>query len=424
MLLVHNNWMCTQHRIIHHEAMYIELDEEHDEVLEEVNYANHDQYSSQKGHRIGIISNAAMLVLFRILRRWTQSGQKWQGSHDISLALRDNPLIFMWPLILLTFQTLFNDLTNITFKNAGLSITASRFCSAFLMINLLLFKIAYTAQQDPELLNLPHQITAIYHAYIYDYIPPWLASSAPSLADPTSIARLQFFSLALAWLFVSSRTLLRPQPQQTSTHPLLVTLLLTQSRPAQIPTFLVFLCMNHFRGHHHQSTTSTTMTQLLLGRASFFLLGGTNGVATIDLANAYNGITSYWPFFCGILCVLANWSGPFFWACAPRTGIRGIRDSRAEVRLGNGEKKLEKKSNEKGEEMLEAVDAWVHECTLLTWWMSLEVVGVMLACVIHRQHLFVWTVFSPKFLYMGAWVCIWHLGVNVLGAGIAAFVGY
>lgn len=99
-----------------------------------------------------------------------------------------------------------------------------------------------------------------------------------------------------------------------------------------------------------------------------------------------------------------------------------MRGSKARGQERSVGEELEKRRNEGIGSMLGAVDAWVHECTLLTWWMSLEVVGVMLACVVHRQHLFVWTVFSPKFLYMGAWVCVWHLGVNVFGAGVVAFV--
>jgi ethanolaminephosphotransferase len=40
-------------------------------------------------------------------------------------------------------------------------------------------------------------------------------------------------------------------------------------------------------------------------------------------------------------------------------------------------------------------------------------VGVMAACTVLRTHLFIWTVFSPKYLYSMAWSLGQHLVVNV-----------
>jgi len=40
-------------------------------------------------------------------------------------------------------------------------------------------------------------------------------------------------------------------------------------------------------------------------------------------------------------------------------------------------------------------------------------VAVMVACTALRTHLFIWTVFSPKYLYAMAWTVGWHLGINV-----------
>lgn len=85
-------------------------------------------------------------------------------------------------------------------------------------------------------------------------------------------------------------------------------------------------------------------------------------------------------------------------------------------------RKPERKNEEKSDGALTSTEVWLEETMLLTQWISLEVVAVMLACCIHRQHLFVWTVFSPKYLYMGAWVVCWHLAVNVVAAGVLAWV--
>ena len=101
-----------------------------------------------------------------------------------------------------------------------------------------------------------------------------------------------------------------------------------------------------------------------------------------------------------------------------------------ETRRGEGRERKEMESSmsweagsgEESDRTMSSVEVWLEETMLLTQWMSLEVVAVMLACCIHRQHLFVWTVFSPKYLYMGAWVVCWHLAVNVVAAGILAWM--
>lgn len=72
---------------------------------------------------------------------------------------------------------------------------------------------------------------------------------------------------------------------------------------------------------------------------------------------------------------------------------------------------------------LTPAEVWQEATTLLTTWLALETTAVLTACTLHRQHLFVWTVFSPKFLYMAAWVVVWHLGCGVVCAGGLVLLG-
>ncbi|KAF9167680.1 major facilitator super transporter protein [Actinomortierella ambigua] len=50
--------------------------------------------------------------------------------------------------------------------------------------------------------------------------------------------------------------------------------------------------------------------------SSFFLLGNSNSIASIDIGNAYVGIQSYDIFLTGVLTFVSNWSGPLWWALA------------------------------------------------------------------------------------------------------------
>lgn len=55
---------------------------------------------------------------------------------------------------------------------------------------------------------------------------------------------------------------------------------------------------------------------------------------------------------------------------------------------------------------------FIHIATS-TIFTALSLVAVMAACTALRTHLFIWTVFSPKYLYSMAWSMAYHLGINV-----------
>jgi ethanolaminephosphotransferase len=54
--------------------------------------------------------------------------------------------------------------------------------------------------------------------------------------------------------------------------------------------------------------------------------------------------------------------------------------------------------------------------SLLTVFVASSLLFVMAACTMLRTHLFIWTVFSPKYLYSMAWSMGQHLCIN-MGAG-------
>ena len=56
-----------------------------------------------------------------------------------------------------------------------------------------------------------------------------------------------------------------------------------------------------------------------------------------------------------------------------------------------------------------------HLC-LLTVFVTTSLLFVMAACTVLRTHLFIWTVFSPKYLYSIAWSLGQHLCIN-MGVG-------
>lgn len=62
--------------------------------------------------------------------------------------------------------------------------------------------------------------------------------------------------------------------------------------------------------------TIITITTLLLSHFSFFALGNSNAISSIDLSNAYNGVSGYNVIAVGLLLFAGNWAGPVWWAAA------------------------------------------------------------------------------------------------------------
>jgi len=154
-------------------------------------------------------------------------------------------------------------------------------------------------------------------------------------------------------------------------------------------------------------------------------MGNTNSISSIDLSNAYNGVSDYNAVPVGFLLFVGNWAGPIYWSF---TGLllileRSKRDAKFKsmfMRGADGKSVSRKRLKEEADRV--AVKAWMEHVGLLTLFMAASTFGVMLACTVLRTHLFVWTVFSPKFLYAVAWLGGWHLGCNVVLGGVLAWM--
>lgn len=170
---------------------------------------------------------------------------------------------------------------------------------------------------------------------------------------------------------------------------LLSVFLATQTRLINIPLLLLFNFAGYLLSATANSLTATeiSMSTLILSYFSFFAFGGTNAISSVDLSNAYNGVSGYNIGAVGFLTFASNWIGPIYWSS---TGI---------VLLARKQ----------------AVDhaVFLRHFLVLSTFCCVAVGGVMAACTALRTHLFIWTVFSPKFLYSAAWATAWHLGVNI-----------
>lgn len=165
---------------------------------------------------------------------------------------------------------------------------------------------------------------------------------------------------------------------------------------------------------------------LLLQHAAFFAFGGSNSIASVDLSSAYNGVASFNAAAVGVLTFVGNWAGSVWWSWAGVVLLLAERQRRslivAAAKDGDESKGVLAQGG-RGEKEAAAKGLWTGHVAVLTVFVAGSVAAVMAACTVLRTHLFVWTVFSPKYLYCVAWSLGQHLVVNVVVGGIVYWLG-
>ncbi|KAJ6186346.1 Alkaline phosphatase-like alpha/beta/alpha [Penicillium mononematosum] len=160
-----------------------------------------------------------------------------------------------------------------------------------------------------------------------------------------------------------------------------------ESRATNVPLFLIFRIQAGILSSMNLTGIEVTITTLIFQYMTFFAFGGSNAISSVDLASGYNGVGSYSVVLVGVLTFASNWAGPIWWA---------------------SESHRLRPKNPAGQ----------NPSALLTFHVSMSLVSVMAACTALRTHLFIWTVFSPKYLYSMAWATANHVAVNLLGEAI------
>ncbi|KAI9689569.1 MAG: major facilitator super transporter protein [Bathelium mastoideum] len=448
-----------------------------------------------------------LLCLHRISTHWTTTGVKYAGAPSISSSFLPFHPYILWLLVIFTYlyaafqyshrsvgaynHDTSESTPSVVFDLRRMIEHVGAPCGLIHALALasvgLVFKVNFTAAEAPELLQGMD----------------WMANIAGKLVsgvgglDLVAQARVVFGFLVIAvalvvwdnWRKVSQGIGTIDNASLLSRlQPLLTLFLITQSRTQNVPLFLIFgleqlllrrLFSNTFETsileppNDHQvpvdddssspeapslrSTRTTTvmnqavvvaLTTLLMAYSSFFALGGSNAISSIDLSNAYNGVAGYEVGMVGVLVFFGNWAGPIWWASQSWIWLEGV-----DKRLGSERERVKEKKNQRNwvqeeRDLLrdrnnsttnvvsiaqgKAIPAtsnfgtraqgvqspFFAQLTVLTLFATVSLLAVQVACMALRTHLFIWTVFSPKYLYTMAWSCGWHLVWNCTFGGL------
>ncbi|KAH3666895.1 hypothetical protein OGAPHI_003345 [Ogataea philodendri] len=219
----------------------------------------------------------------------------------------------------------------------------------------------------------------------------WIESQLHS-TDINTLNQQLFALFYKVWLGTTVGHLLKPalfrqlrlaDPPLNYTRAVFVSvafLLMAQTNYANVPLFLVLLLilLTFGRLEARTSTNTVAVFTILMQNLSFFQFGFTNSLSSVDLTNSFNGLTSYNMLLSGLLTFVCNWAGPIFWSAAFL--VLTLRSD------GNNWNRLYQK------------------LVLTATFYSVSGLTLILSCYSLRFHLFIWTVFSPKILYLLAWI--------------------
>ncbi|KAM3462841.1 hypothetical protein MY5147_006860 [Beauveria neobassiana] len=321
------------------------------------------------------------LLAMRITRSWNQTGQKFAGEPDIvKLFVHRYPAVLWLAIIVMygiTWSQMLPSLESIPVI-ASTSITSVLISSAFT------FKLAFTAADAPELVV-------------------GFAKTLNDKFEGQSLlwrARVVFIVLGLLSVFAIARGVSGGRHARSASllHELVTLFAMTQSRAANVPIFLLAYIIYCTIDAKQMTLAEITTSSILFQYASFFAAGGSNAISSVDLSSAYNGISGFNVVAVGIFTFASNWAGPLYWTSATTTLLVD------KYRVG-----------ERG--------VFRQHVALLTVFATASVTSVMAACTAMRTHLFIWTVFSPKYLYAMAWNILQHLLVNIGLSGTLFWLG-
>lgn len=325
----------------------------------------------------------------RLIRGWNNTGQKTVYSYVISNLLENKPII-LWTL---------NTLTLFMVCLRGNSRDPLTFISTFMLgMMVLTYKVSWSIVNKEKVPDFLYRVAQRFcEVLIGEQENPFDNALIP-------LATL-FFQCFIA---INLRNILTVRIQRSNTlsrnvSKYITLLLVFLSSSTNIPQFLIFEILSYFIGYiletqYDSSIYLVSLVSLVLQNFTFFQFGGTNSIATIDLSNAYHGISeNYNIYVIGVLMCLANFAPAIYWAMFSWN-----------ILYEGDRKKTE-----------------VFAKAKLPFIIFNSVVGchLMAACFILRYHLFIWSVFSPKLCYFAGWTLFMNVIVGWALEGIMAILG-
>ncbi|KAL4376114.1 hypothetical protein GQ457_02G016500 [Hibiscus cannabinus] len=358
-----------------------------------------------------------LLISGRILRVWHQGGVNWTSLPDISKWLEQAGSQYVKPLQLMSAVLVISiglfALFSIESRGKCLQMVRLSF-----LISGLLVLLHITRYQDYAFSSTNYGATflvqiiyAILGAVTIGTVValPWLIPLStskifpadntfsppffPSIQEKFPLVELRDTLYVVGWAYVLCWCLLQLLLQQPiNTTPILLLLL-------QIVAGVHYFARS---GTHHKEWVEIAGFHCL-GMAGHFALGNSNTLATIDVAGAFIGISNHSTFLSGILMFIITYASPMFILLSLVMYI----STKSMVHLV-----IPEKANA-GDILMMLLG---FPCLVPLVLNSILLTAYTVVLLLMQNHLFVWSVFSPKYLYVCATTVCTLIGVCIVAA--------
>lgn len=137
---------------------------------------------------------------------------------------------------------------------------------------------------------------------------------------------------------------------------------------------------NHWIWKGEKSKTSLIISYLCFAQSAFYSQGNSNTLSTIDVSSGFIGIDSYNPFIVGCLMVVATYSFFVYWILMLFIRIKELKHGFTSFNIA-------------------VFDKFFTVINFLLITRFIAVTFFMCVALALRDHLFIWSVICPKFLY-------------------------
>lgn len=358
--------------------------------------------------------SVSCLLGVRLVRAWNDSGQKVQTSFTISNFLANRPTL-LWILIILTYTLAARSMlcqlgkqvnsaqefTSSPTHQSGFILRVVAVVSVcFMGLTSLLFKVS-------QYLNDGNSVPG----WAMDLVNNKYYGLAIDISDKRQmqslnleLSRIFFFSIAglvFARIILGKACKLNAHII-TDLFNLICFLLMHQSRAEIIPIFTLFEIIRRSYRHLSENVSSHTRVVsiasfvLCMQNLSFFSIGNTNLLATVDLSNAYNGVGEYNVFLVALMTFISNYAVVIFWSLS---GLELLDNCIETLDLTDYKRK--------------ARTVILTRSKLTQLFYGISMLNLVGSCINLRFHLFIWSVFSPKLLYFGSWMLLVNLALDL-----------
>ncbi|KAK4707753.1 hypothetical protein R3W88_028678 [Solanum pinnatisectum] len=142
-----------------------------------------------------------------------------------------------------------------------------------------------------------------------------------------------------------------------------------------------------------------------MGMAGHFGLGNTNTLATIDVAGAFIGVLNHSTILSGVLMFIITYASPMLYLLS-MVMYNSVKDTSSFI------------ISEKGNIGSLLKRTLGFPCLVPLGMNSILLIAYTIVLLLMRNHLFVWSVFSPKFLYVCAMTVCVCVGVSIVASTV------